>query len=516
MAMSGVLTVFFYAHLWRRAAVLTDAEFTEIRYSGQPAAILRGFRALYLALPINLIIMGWVNLAMLKILNVVLGVDPLTAFIVLFVVTMAYSAIAGLWGVVVTDLVQFGIAMLGSIVLAVYAMDAVGGVDGLVARLPERYGSAQAALSFFPQQGATWMPVTAFLVYLSVQWWATLYPGSEPGGGGYVAQRILSARSERDGVLATLWFTIAMYAVRPWPWIVTALAVVVLYPQVADPGDAYLTGVVELLPPGLTGLLVAAFAAAYMSTISTHLNWGASYLVNDVYRRFMAPAATEKNLVRVSRLFTAVLFLLSSIVTYLLYLFGSIEGAWRVLIALGAGTGLVYILRWYWWRINAWSEISAMIAAFVTFVLLTVTGVFDPIDPQDSALLTLVTTLITTAVWVAVTFLTQPTPETTLIAFYRRVRPGGLGWRRVSEAAGFGHEPIAGGALSWINWVAGVVCVYSSLFGVGRLILGPRIEGVIYLVIATGAFAWISWSLHSEPWRRAVAPDPAVAPPVEA
>jgi Na+/proline symporter len=516
MAMSGVLTVFFYAHLWRRAAVLTDAEFTEIRYSGQPAAILRGFRALYLALPINLIIMGWVNLAMLKILNVVLGVDPLTAFIVLFVVTMAYSAIAGLWGVVVTDLVQFGIAMLGSIVLAVYAMDAVGGVDGLVARLPERYGSAQAALSFFPQQGATWMPVTAFLVYLSVQWWATLYPGSEPGGGGYVAQRILSARSERDGVLATLWFTIAMYAVRPWPWIVTALAVVVLYPQVADPGDAYLTGVVELLPPGLTGLLVAAFAAAYMSTISTHLNWGASYLVNDVYRRFMAPAATEKNLVRVSRLFTAVLFLLSSIVTYLLYLFGSIEGAWRVLIALGAGTGLVYILRWYWWRINAWSEISAMIAAFVTFVLLTVTGVFDPIDPQDSALLTLVTTLITTAVWVAVTFLTQPTPETTLIAFYRRVRPGGLGWRRVSEAAGFGHEPIAGGALSWINWVAGVVCVYTSLFGVGRLILGPRIEGVIYLVIATGAFAWISWSLHSEPWRRAVAPDPAVAPPVEA
>jgi hypothetical protein len=277
----------------------------------------------------------------------------------------------------------------------------------------------------------------------------------------------------------------------------------VLYPQVADPGDAYLTAVVQLLPPGLTGLLVAAFAAAYMSTISTHLNWGASYLVNDVYQRFVDPDAPQKKLVGVSRLVTAALFLLSSGVTYLLYLFGSIEGAWRVLIALGAGTGLVYILRWYWWRINAWSEISAMIAAFVTFVILTAAGVFDPIDPRESALLTLVTTGVTTVVWIAVTFLTMPTPDATLIAFYRRVRPGGPGWRRVSEAAGFGREAIAGGALSWINWVAGVVCVYASLFGVGRLILGPRIEGVIYLLIAAGAFAWIGWSLRSDPWGRA-------------
>jgi Na+/proline symporter len=506
LVMSGILTVFFYAHLWRRAEVLTDAEFSEIRYSGRPAAILRGFRAAYLAIPINLIIMGWVNLAMIKILDVVLGVEPLTAFIVLFVVTMAYAAVSGLWGVVITDFVQFGIAMIGSIVLASYAVGAVGGLDTLIARLPERYGSTEAALSFFPQAGATWMPLTALLVYLSVQWWAASYPGAEPGGGGYVAQRIFSARTERDGVLATLWFNIAHYAVRPWPWILTALAVVLLYPTAADPADAYLQAVVDLLPPGVTGLLVAAFAAAYMSTISTQLNWGASYLVNDLYGRFIAPDAPQRKLVAVSRLFTVALFLLSSIFTYWLYHYGSIEGAWRIIIALGAGTGLVYILRWYWWRINAWSEISAMTAAFITFVVLTGFGVYDPIDPEESALLTLMTTLITTIVWIAVTILTRPTAEATLITFYRRVRPGGPGWRRVAEAAGFGPEPIAGGALSWVNWVAGIVSVYASLFGVGRLILGPRLLGVAYLGIAAISFALIGWNLRNDPWLRAAEP----------
>ena len=497
MVMSGILTVFFYAHLWRRAEVLTDVEFTELRYSGKPAAGLRVFRALYMALPINLIIMGWVNLAMITILRVVLGVDPLTGFVVMFAITMVYSVFSGLWGVVVTDFVQFIIAMGGSIVLAVYAVRAVGGIDGLVARLPEKYGSAENALSILPAQGAAWMPVTAFLAYLAVQWWATSYPGAEPGGGGYIAQRIFSAKTERDGVLATLWFNIAHYAVRPWPWILTALAVVILYPN-EQPGDAYLRAVIDLLPTGLKGLLVASFAAAYMSTISTQLNWGASYLINDLYLRFVDRNAPEKKVVLLSRLATALMFLLSSIATYILYQAGSIEGAWRIIIALGAGTGLVYILRWYWWRINAWSEISAMAAALITFAAITLSGTLNPTDPLEGTYVMLITTVVTTLVWVAVTYLTAPTADATLDTFYRRVRPGGPGWRTVALRLGFGPEPIAGGALSWVNWVAGVVSVYATLFGVGKLIFGPRAQALLFLFIAAAAFSWIAYALKRE------------------
>jgi Na+/proline symporter len=514
MVMSGILTVFFYAHLWRRAEVLTDVEFTELRYSGRPAAVLRVFRALYMALPINLIIMGWVNLAMLQILRVVLGINPVSAFILMFAVTMIYSVFSGLWGVVVTDFIQFVIAMGGSIVLAWYAVRAVGGLDGLVSRLPEHYGTVDNALSFFPAAGATWMPVTAFLAYLAVQWWATSYPGAEPGGGGYIAQRIFSARTERDGVLATLWFNIAHYAVRPWPWILTALAVVVLYPGLENPADGYLRAVIDLLPSGLKGLLVAAFAAAYMSTIATQLNWGASYLINDLYLRFVSPNAPAHKVVLLSRVATVLMFLLSSIATYILYRAGSIEGAWRIIIALGAGTGLVYILRWYWWRINAWSEISAMAAALVTFAALTLGGVFNPTDPLEGAYLMLVTTAITTVVWLVVTLATQPTASTTLERFYQRVRPGGPGWRTVSESLGYGRERIAGGALSWLNWVAGVVSVYATLFGVGKLIFGPRAHALLFLGVAALAFAWIGYALNQEHRgggrrTRAVSPDAA-------
>ncbi len=501
MVMSGILTVFFYAHLWRRAEVLTDAEFAEIRYAGGPAAVLRVFRALYSAFPINLIIMGWVNLAMLKILGVVLGVNPLVAFGFMFLVTMSYSVLSGLWGVVVTDFIQFGIAMGGSIVLAVYAVRAAGGIDGLVAQLPRHYGSADAALALLPSSGATWMPLTAFLAYLAVQWWATSYPGAEPGGGGYIAQRIFSARTERDGVLATLWFNVAQYAVRPWPWILTALAVVVIYPGINDPATAYLTAVVRLLPTGLKGLLVAAFAAAYMSTIATQLNWGASYLINDIYLRYLRPDAPERRVIWISRAATAFMFLCSSGVTYWLYVAGSIEGAWRIIIALGAGTGLVMILRWYWWRINAWSEISAMAAALIAFTVLSAGGVFDPTDALQGTYLMLVTTVITTIVWLVVTYMTAPTPREKLEAFYRRVRPGGRGWRRIQDGLGYPHEPVAGGALSWTNWVAGVVSVYASLFGVGKLIFGPRWEAVLFLAIAAAAFAWIAVALkRTQPW----------------
>jgi solute:Na+ symporter, SSS family len=504
MVMSGILTVFFYAHLWRRANVLTDVEFTEIRYSGKAAAGLRVFRALYMALPINLIVMGWVNLAMIKILGVVLGIDPVQAFLVMFAVTMLYSVLSGLWGVVVTDFVQFIIAMGGSVVLAWYAVAKVGGIEVLKTRLPEHFGSTDAALSIFPAAGATWMPLTAFLAYLAVQWWATSYPGAEPGGGGYIAQRIFSARTERDGLLATLWFNVAHYALRPWPWILTALCVVVLYPGLEDPATGYLRAVVELLPAGLKGLLVAAFAAAYMSTIATQLNWGASYFINDLYLRFVNPDAERKKVVMISRVATVLVFLLSGLSTYWMYQLGSVESAWRIIIALGAGTGLVYILRWYWWRINAWSEISAMATALVTFTALTLGKVFDPADPLDGTYLMLATTLVTTVVWVAVTFMTAPTASEKLESFYRRVRPGGAGWARVAGPMGYGDDKVAGGALSWVNWVAGIVSVYATLFGVGKLIFGPRTVALAYLAVAAIAFTIIARNLRNEKYMKAL------------
>ncbi|NIP59984.1 MAG: sodium:proline symporter, partial [Gemmatimonadetes bacterium] len=405
MVMSGILTVFFYARLWRRAGVLTDVEFTELRYGGAPAAILRGFRAAYLAIPINLIIMGWVNLAMTEIVAVALDVPRIPALLLCFFLAAGYSVLSGLWGVVVTDFFQFGLAVAGAIVLAVFAVSAVGGIGPLEAGVAEHFGSPQTALGLLPREGATWMPALTFGVYLGVNWWASWYPGAEPGGGGYVAQRIFSARSERDGILATLWFNIAHYAVRPWPWILVALCVPLLYPEMANPRRGYVQAVVDLLPAGLTGLVLAGFAAAYMSTISTQLNWGASYLVNDLYKRFLRPEASERRLVLVSRLSTGLLMVASLVVTYFL---SSIEGAWRFLLAIGAGTGLVLILRWYWWRINAWSEIAAMVASLVVSVALWFGAGLDPDDPVQWAWIMLATVATSTAVWVSVTFLTAP------------------------------------------------------------------------------------------------------------
>ena len=497
MLMSGMLTVFFYAHLWRRAEVLTDVEFAEIRYSGRSAALLRVFRALYLAGPINLIIMGWVNLAMVKILDIALGIPPFTGMMVLFAITMVYSALSGLWGVIVTDAFQFVVAMAGSIVLAIFALDAVGGMDVLLARLPEHYGSTEAATSILPASGAAWMPLTAFLAYLGVQWWATSYPGSEPGGGGYVAQRIFSAKTERDGVLATLWFNIAHFALRPWPWIITALAVVVLYPDLAKPDEGYVHAMMDLLPSGLRGLMLAGFAAAYMSTISTHLNWGASYVVNDVYLRFVNPDASQRRTVVISRLATVALFLLSLPFTWWLGQRGSIEDAWRILIALGAGAGLVYILRWYWWRINAWSELGAMAASFIAFVALEAGDVFDTADPLGGAYMMLTVTAISTVGWLLITYLTRPTDDAKLRSFYLRVRPGGPGWWKVQRDLGLGQEPIADGALSWVNWVAGVVSVYATLFGMGRLIFGEWLLGLAWLLLSAVAFTVIGYNLKS-------------------
>jgi len=496
MVMSGILTVFFYARLWRRAGVLTDVEFTELRYGGRPAAILRGFRAAYLALPVNLIIMGWVNLAMVEITSVALDIPRLSALLVCFALAASYSVLAGLWGVVVTDLFQFVLAIGGAIVLAFFAVNAVGGISGLEAGLADVYGSSEAALSLLPSEGAIWMPAITFAVYLGMNWWASWYPGAEPGGGGYVAQRIFAARTERDGVLATLWFNVAHYAIRPWPWILVALASTILYTDLDNPRQGYILAIMDLLPSGLTGLLLAGFAAAYMSTISTQLNWGASYLVNDLYARFYRPEAEERELVRVSRMATGLLMVASLLVTYAM---GSIEGAWRFLLAIGAGTGLVLILRWYWWRINAWSEVAAMIASLVVSLFLWFGAGLDPDEPAQWATIMLATVASSTLVWVIVTYATAPERDEVLESYYRKVRPGGPGWYRIAERLGYGREGMDGGALNWTNWVAGVTAVYATLFGIGKAIFGDWVEAAVFLAISFVSFAWIARSLRQMP-----------------
>jgi solute:Na+ symporter, SSS family len=490
MAMSGIMTVFLYARLWRRAGVMTDVEFAELRYAGRPAAVLRGFRALYLGIPINCIVLGWVNLAMLKILMATLGLERDGALLVLLAIlafTAFYTTISGLWGVLVTDLFQFVLKMGMVILLAFTAVHAVGGLDALQAKIAalDATRGAGSRLSFFPERGSAWMPAITFFVYLAVNWWASWYPGAEPGGGGYVAQRIFSAKDERHGLLATLWFNVAHYALRPWPWIVTALATIVLYPDLVDKESGYIKALVDpaVFPPALRGFMLAAFAAAYMSTIGTQLNWGASYIINDWYRRFVKRDGSERHYIIASQLVTVGLTAISIFVTLHL---DTIGGAWKLLIVTGAGTGSVLLLRWYWWRINAWSEVSAMIVAAVVSLALQVGWHWNSDDPRQFALLMLTTVGLTTLAWVATTMLTKPEPIETLVAFYRRVRPAGPGWEPVVAVAGVPRSaeslPRAIGA-----WVLGCILIYALLFGIGCLILGPRLLGLGLIVAAAAA-----------------------------
>lgn len=496
-ALTGILTVFFFARLWRRAGVLTDLEFAELRYGGKPAAVLRGFRAVYLAIPVNLIIMGWVTRAMVTVLQITLDINPWTAAILLFGVTAAYTIFSGLWGVVVTDSFQFVVKMIGVIVLAVFAVNSVGGLDSMVQQSSAHFGSYEAAFGVLPPTDKAWLPVSTLIVFLSVQWWAAWYPGAEPGGGGYVAQRILAAKDERHGLLATLWFQIANYALRPWPWILVGFVAVIRYPNLGNPEEGYVRIMVDVLPSPMKGLLLATFAAAYMSTIGTHLNWGASYLVNDVYLRFMKPNASRRAQVIASRTATVTLMLLSLVVMAYLQ---SVEQGWKLLIALGAGTGLVFILRWYWWRVNAWSEISAMAASFIASIVLHVIGIdAGDTSSRDYAVAMSITVGITTIVWVTVTFLTPPEHEEVLDRFYRRVRPGGRGWLPVSQRLGFADDRIPGGALSWVNWLAGVVAVFTALFAVGAFLTGTRLEGTLYGISAIAAFLLIQRNLRADP-----------------
>ena len=512
MLASGMLTVFFFARLWRRARVMTDVEFAELRYSGRPAAFLRGFRALYLGLPINLIIMGWVNLGMAKVLSGTLGLAKWQALALCLGITFLYSILSGFWGVVVTDAVQFVIAMAGSIALAVFALGAVGGVGALKERLahatPAGGGGAfgPEALSLWSDGSEPWMlPLLTLAVYLGVNWWASWYPGSEPGGGGYVAQRMFSARDEKHSLLATLWFTVAHYALRPWPWILVALCSLVLYPagttlnpETGEPDAAfgYVRVMTDFLPAGWRGLLLASFAAAYMSTISTQMNWGSSYLVNDFYRRFVRREASERHYVFASRVATLVVVLLSVAVTYYM---NRITGGWELVMALGAGTGLVYILRWYWWRVNAWSEVSAMASALAVSLSLRYFAVFDSSTPRGFAQTILTTVGATTLVWLAVTLLTRPEPEEKLEEFYRRVRPAGPGWRRVARAAGL-KEPGAEIGANLLNWALGVAFAYSALFAIGAVLLGTGARAAVYTLSAVVSGGLMFWNLNRTKW----------------
>jgi len=498
---SGMLTVFFYARLWRRAGVMTDIEFSELRYAGPPAAFLRGFRALYLGLLINCIILGWVNLAMAKILELVFTIskgEALWIVVGLIVLTSAISTLSGLWGVLVTDLFQFVIKMGMVIVLAIVAVKAVGGIEAMKTKLVA--SGRGSALGFVPEIGSVWMPMLTFFVYIAVNWWATWYPGAEPGGGGYVAQRMLSAKDEKHSLLATLWFNIAHYAVRPWPWILVALASLILFPGLKDPETGYIRVMIEYLPSSLRGLMVAAFAAAFMSTIATQLNWGASYLVNDFYRRFVRRDAGEPHYVLASRLATALLTVISAAVAFRIE---SIGGAWKLLIITGAGTGAVLLLRWYWWRINAWSEVSAMITAFVVSVLLQTVGGLDSDLPLDFARIVLVTVAVTTVVWLVVTYTTRPETDATLVAFYRRTRPSRLGWGPVAARAP-DVRPSTDGLANLVDWVAGCVLVYGALFGVGKLLLHETRPGILMLGLSAVAGAVIYRDLSRRGWRTVV------------
>ncbi len=524
--LSGMMTVFLFARLWRRSGLLTDVQFAEIRYSGKPAAFLRGFRALYLGLLMNCVILGWVTKAMTSIVATTLGGTPALlavghwvaplggvwsgpdgaalAVCVFFLIpfTGLYVSLGGLWGVLWTDLFQFVLKMSIVIAIAFYAVRAVGGMSALIARLglmrnasvPKLLAQSTAPaagnpLAFFPNLSAglttemLWtIPVATFLVNIGLQWWAFWYPGAEPGGGGYIAQRIFSARDERQGLLSVLWFNVAHYAIRPWPWILTALSVIVLYPGLAHPETGFMLVMNNYLPHSMRGLAIAGFLAAFMSTVATQLNWGASYLVSDFYRRFLRPQAGNAHYVMVSRLATVLLVIASAWVSVHL---DSIASGWQVVMEVGAGTGAVYLLRWYWWRINAWSEISAMACSLAVTVALNALHPFHGNSPVLFAKTAMTTAAITTLVWLAVTLLTPAEPFTTLEAFYRLVRPDIRGWRPIAaqiEAPSI--PPTRDLGRNLVAWLLGCAMVYLCLFGTGKLLLHQPTLGLILLTLS--------------------------------
>ncbi|MCI0692979.1 Na+:solute symporter [candidate division KSB1 bacterium] len=535
MAIGGMLTVFLFAKLWRRAGIMTDVELVEMRYSGKAAAVLRGFRALYLGLFMNAIVLGWVHKAMEKIFKVTIpGVDPFLLVVIAGSLIAIYAASSGLVGTARTDSFQFVFAMLGCIILAVIVvrLPEIGGLSGLGAQL-----SAQA-LDFFPRVGAVAadgvtgvaggvlsLTAGAFIARVGLQWWSSWYPGADPGGGGYIAQRMMATKDEKHSLFATLWFTIAHYTIRPWPWILVALAALIVLPRAqrpellqaenpvhyemavnafnnpallrsddanyrsqeflafyekyentVDPGLLYPKLMLRFLPPGMLGLLIAVFLSAYMSTIASQISWGTSYLVNDFYRRFIKRTGDEKHYVLISRIFIALMVAFSLWVTNFLT---TISGAWDFIINASAGMGAVLILRWFWWRINAWSEISAMVAPLIIYPLARSYGLESPITLYPVV-------LGTTIVWLLVTFLTPAVEQKVLLQFYRKVHPGGVGWKPISRQLPEVQSDTGFGRLL-VSWLCGVVVVYGVLFGIGKMLFGNYGAGLLFFAAAGGA-----------------------------
>ena len=485
--LTGMLTVFVYAKLWHRSGVLTDIEFYELRYSGKAAAFLRGFRALYLGLVFNVLVMGAVSLAAVKFGEIVLGWPGWLTLTIACSITLAYSTLGGLKAVIITDFVQFSLAMIGSIWAMIYilGLEQIGGLSNLIA-----HANVVDKLALIPNLSDPdiWVPI--LLVPLAVQWWASYYPGSEPGGGGYIAQRMFSAKDEKNAVSATLFFNVAHYALRPWPWILIALSSLIVFPELSDikaafpnlPADklghdvAY-PAMLTLLPSGLLGLVAASLIAAFMSTMSTQLNLGASYLVNDFYHRFIKPDASEKHLVNVGRLFTIISIILGGGLGLFLTSAGQ---AFTLLLMIGAGTGMIYILRWFWWRINAYTEIVAMVSS------LCIAFYFNFIDQSFTGWEKIVIgAILTTVVWVLATYFTPPDDEETLQNFVKKVNPGGPGWSKYSHGVSSEPWPVPNGILCMI---LGCSAVYGVLLGVGQLIYGEPLGITLIGLAGVSAF----------------------------
>jgi SSS family solute:Na+ symporter len=475
--LTGMATVFFYARLWRRSAVLTDLEFYELRYSGQAARVVRGFRAVYLGLVFNAIIMATVNLAACKIAAVLFGLEQWQTLLLVGLVNVVFAAYAGLWGVLVIDMVQFAVKMTAVVAAAWFALGApgVGGLDGLLTQLSAR--SATDGIDYLrviPDFSNNWdLAVAVFLMPIAVQWWAVWYPGAEPGGGSYVAQRMLASKTEKDALAAVLFFNVAHYVLRPWPWILVGLASLIVYPTL------------RFLPAGFAGLMVGGLVAANSSTILTHLNWGASYLVHDGYRRFVRPDASEAHYVLAGRLATIGLFVVSSAVVYLL---DTAKTAFDIILQVGAGTGLLYLVRWFWWRVNAWCEVVAMISSLLVSIALAVLARQG--YPLSSHVALMVTVAVTTIGWVATAYLGPQTDPEVLKTFYRQVRPGGPGWGPVR--ASLGAEADAGPAdplpLALVGWALGCAMVWSALFAIGQALYGRwGLAGGLAAVAVAGA-----------------------------
>ena len=486
---TGLLTVFVYAKLWRKSEVKTDIEFYELRYGGKPARFLRSFRAIYLGIIFNVLAMAGVTLAAIKIGQVMLGLPPITTVVIAGCITVVFSAIGGFKGVVYTDFILFFVAMAGAFGAAYYivGLPEVGGLEALI-----DHENVKDKLNILPSMDDTETFVTLLIIPLAVQWWSSWYPGSEPGGGGYVAQRMLAAKDENHAIGATFFYNIMHYALRPWPWIVVALASLIVFPDLASIQEAFpnvtedklghdlaYSAMLTKLPSGLLGLVLASLAAAYMSTISTHLNWGASYVVNDFYKQQVKPDATEKHLVNIGRITTVILMIVSSLVA--LSLTNALQ-LFEIILMFGAGTGLIFILRWFWWRINAWTEISAMIASGIISILLTFTtqgdALFNDGGMFPGYLKFPFVVLFSTIIWLLVTFLTAPETDKVLFAFYTKTQPGGPGWEKIVTRAKKAKVSIIKTTEKWsvpngiLAMVLGCVLIYSCMFAIGNYIYG--------------------------------------------